>query len=124
MNRLRVLPPDTITRVSAYVPEIVKFVEKIIENGFAYVTASTGDVWFDVAAFEGAKGKGKGKEKEDHAWEHVYAKLAPWSKGNRRLLEEGEGGHFSLVRWARTLVANHLSSLRLTDHHGGQALAC
>ncbi len=91
MARLRVLPPDTITRVSEYVPEIVKFVEKIIENGFAYVTPATGDVWFDVAAFEGSKGKGKGKEKENHAWEHVYAKLAPWSKGNRGLLEEGEG---------------------------------
>ena len=87
MRKLRILPPDTVTRVSEYVPEIVSFVEKIIENGFAYV--QEGNVWFDVEAFEGAK-NGKGKEKEED-FEHVYAKLAPWSKGNRELLEEGEG---------------------------------
>lgn len=99
MQKLRVLPPDTITRVSEYVPEIVAFVEKIIANGFAYVDG--GNVWFDVGAFEGAKvQKGKGKEQDSSAavaenseedWEHVYAKLQPWSKGNRELLEEGEG---------------------------------
>lgn len=93
MARLHVLPPDTVTRVSEYVPEIVSFVERIMNNGFAYMTGK-GDVWFDVAAFEGAKRKGKGKEREvdgEEHWEHVYAKLAPWSKGNRELLEEGEG---------------------------------
>lgn len=93
MAKLRVLPPDIITRVSEYVPEIVAFVEKIIANGFAY--EDNGNVWFDVGAFEGAKAKkGKGKEQNDTAdedWEHVYAKLQPWSKGNRELLEEGEG---------------------------------
>ncbi|KAJ9113841.1 hypothetical protein QFC19_000034 [Naganishia cerealis] len=94
MRKLRVLPPDTITRVSEYVPEIVTFVETIISNGFAY--EENGNVWFDVGAFEGAKAKkGKGKEKEgakeDEDWEHVYAKLQPWSKGNRELLEDGEG---------------------------------
>ncbi|KAJ9090716.1 hypothetical protein QFC20_007843 [Naganishia adeliensis] len=93
MAKLRVLPPDIITRVSEYVPEIVAFVEKIIANGFAY--EDNGNVWFDVGAFEGAKAK-KGKAKEqgstaDEDWEHVYAKLQPWSKGNRELLEEGEG---------------------------------
>jgi cysteinyl-tRNA synthetase len=94
MQKLRVLPPDTITRVSEYVPEIVTFVEQIISNGFAY--EENGNVWFDVGAFEGAKAKkakGKGKEGEadDGEWEHVYAKLQPWSKGNRELLEDGEG---------------------------------
>ena len=89
MQKLRILPPDTVTRVSEYVPEIVSFVDRIIENGFAYV--QEGNVWFDVAAFEGAK-SGKGKEKEqEEAFEHVYAKLSPWNKGNRELLEEGEG---------------------------------
>lgn len=32
--RLQVLPPDVLTRVSEYVPEIVDFVEKVISNGY------------------------------------------------------------------------------------------
>jgi cysteinyl-tRNA synthetase len=82
MARLRVLPPDTVTRVSEYVPEIVAYVEKIISNGYAY--AVDGNVWFDVAKFEGAKGEGEGE------WQHEYAKLQPGSKGNRKLIDEGE----------------------------------
>ena len=31
----QVLPPDVLTRVSEYVPEVVEFVDKIIENGYA-----------------------------------------------------------------------------------------
>lgn len=76
MARLRVLPPDTLTRVTEYVPEIVQFVERIIENGFAY--ESEGSVYFDTDAFEGPGG-------------HTYPKLQPGNKGNRELLDEGEG---------------------------------
>lgn len=80
MARLRVLPPDTITRVSEYVPEIVSFVQRIIDNGFAY--EGDGSIWFDVDKFEGAEGDG---------FRHEYAKLQPSSKGNKKLLDEGEG---------------------------------
>lgn len=80
MRRLRVLPPDLVTRVSEYVPEIVTFIQKIIDNGFAY--EAEGNVWFDVDKFEGAEGDG---------FRHEYAKLQPSSKGNRKLLDEGEG---------------------------------
>lgn len=76
MSRLRVRPPDTLTRVTEYVPEIVEFVNGIIKNGFAY--ESEGSVYFDTGAFESADG-------------HSYPKLQPGSKGNRELLEEGEG---------------------------------
>lgn len=31
---IQVLPPDILTRVSEYVPEIVAFVEKVISNGY------------------------------------------------------------------------------------------
>lgn len=82
MARLRVIPPDSVTRVSEYVPEIVAFTQQIVENGFAY--EGGGSVWFDVAKFEGA-------EKGDGGWRHEYAKLQPGSKGNRKLLDEGEG---------------------------------
>ncbi|KAL1411223.1 cysteinyl-tRNA synthetase [Vanrija albida] len=80
MARLRALPPDNITRVSEYVPEIVSFIDGIIKNGFAY--EAEGNVWFDVGKFEGAQGDG---------FRHEYAKLQPNSKGNKKLLDEGEG---------------------------------
>lgn len=76
MRRLRVRDPDTLTRVSEYVPENVAFVEKIIQNGYAY--EADGSIWFDVDAFDGKNG-------------HEYAKIEPWSKGNEDLRAEGEG---------------------------------
>lgn len=76
MERLRVRQPDTLTRVTEYVPEIVSFVEQIVSNGYGY--ALDGSVYFDTNAF-------------DSKPDHFYAKLEPWSKGNRELLEEGEG---------------------------------
>lgn len=88
MAKLNVLPPDTITRVTEYVPEVVEFVQRIVDKGFGYADQD-GSVWFDVAAFDGRKKQGEGEAEDE--WEHVYAKLAPWSKGNTRLLEEGEG---------------------------------
>jgi cysteinyl-tRNA synthetase len=76
MKRLRVREPDTITRVTEYVPEVVTFVEKVIQNGYAYVV--DGSVYFDTDTFDGKDG-------------HFYAKLEPWSKGNKEKMEEGEG---------------------------------
>lgn len=76
MARLRVREPDTLTRVTEYVPEIVSFVEGIVKNGYGY--EAEGSVYFDTQAF-------------DKADNHDYAKLEPWSKGNRDLLEGGEG---------------------------------
>ncbi|KAG8733370.1 hypothetical protein FRC11_006792 [Ceratobasidium sp. 423] len=82
MDRLGVRRPDTLTRVTEYVPEIVAYVENIISRGWAYEAG--GSVYFDVRAYDGAKGR-------DKDWEHVYAKLQPHSKNNTALLEEGEG---------------------------------
>ncbi|GAA5841315.1 hypothetical protein JCM3766R1_005026 [Sporobolomyces carnicolor] len=87
MSALHVERPTTLTRVSEYIPEIVKFVEGIVERGFAY--EGGGSVWFDTVKFEGAQGV-EGAE-GDEEWKHTYAKLQPWSKGNRELLEDGEG---------------------------------
>lgn len=36
MNALNVLPPDVLTRVSEYVPQIVEYIQKIMDNGLAY----------------------------------------------------------------------------------------
>ncbi|KAK4050180.1 cysteinyl-tRNA synthetase [Microbotryomycetes sp. JL221] len=81
MAALHVEKPDVLTRVSEYIPEIADFVQGIVDRGFAYEAA--GSVWFDTVKFEGANG--------DDQWHHTYAKLQPWSKGNRELLEDGEG---------------------------------
>ncbi|KDQ18769.1 hypothetical protein BOTBODRAFT_28275 [Botryobasidium botryosum FD-172 SS1] len=86
MATLNVTPPDTLTRVTEYVPEIVEFVQRIIANGYAYPTAD-GSVYFNTRAFDGAEG---GKNR-DGTWKHAYAKLQPWSKDNKDLLEDGEG---------------------------------
>jgi cysteinyl-tRNA synthetase len=94
MAALNVEPPTTLTRVSEYVPEIVEFVKGIVANGYAY--ESRGSVYFDTRAFDGAKGtkdadQANGTKDGDQGWCHTYAKLQPWSKGNKELLEEGEG---------------------------------
>ncbi|XP_072527718.1 cysteine--tRNA ligase, cytoplasmic isoform X1 [Salminus brasiliensis] len=76
MDALNVLPPDVLTRVSEYVPEIVEFVKKIVENGYGY--ESNGSVYFDTAKFDANSG-------------HSYAKLVPEAVGDQKALQEGEG---------------------------------
>ncbi|CAG8805122.1 24719_t:CDS:10, partial [Cetraspora pellucida] len=76
MQTLNVRPCDFLTRVSEYVPEIVAYIQKIIDNGFAYEV--DGSVYFDTVTFN---------NKECHH----YAKLEPWSANNEGLIEEGEG---------------------------------
>jgi cysteinyl-tRNA synthetase len=75
MDNLNVLRPDVVTRVTEYVPQIVKFVERVVKKGFAY--EAEGSVYFDIAAFEKAG--------------NAYAKLRPESRNDKTLQEEGEG---------------------------------
>ncbi|XP_061671677.1 cysteine--tRNA ligase, cytoplasmic isoform X2 [Syngnathoides biaculeatus] len=76
MDALNVLPPDVLTRVSEYVPEIVEFVKKIVSNGYGY--ESNGSVYFNTAKFDATP-------------QHSYAKLVPEAVGDQKALEEGEG---------------------------------
>ncbi|CCD11886.1 unnamed protein product [Trypanosoma congolense IL3000] len=63
MRRLGVRDPDVITRVTEYVPNVVDFIRRIMDNGFAYCGESS--VFFDTAAFIRAG--------------HSYPKLKPVS---------------------------------------------
>eukprot|EP00758_Cryptobia_borreli_P018187 Tbor_TRINITY_DN655_c0_g1::TRINITY_DN655_c0_g1_i1::g.1619::m.1619/K01883/CARS, cysS; cysteinyl-tRNA synthetase len=76
MRRLGVRDPDILTRVTEYVPEIVSFVQKIIDNGFAYITNNS--VLFDTDAYIKAG--------------HSYPKLkAGGEKASEEEMAEGEG---------------------------------
>jgi cysteinyl-tRNA synthetase len=44
MRLLNVKEPNILTRVSEYIPEIISYVNKIIDNGYAYVL--DGSVYF------------------------------------------------------------------------------
>ena len=59
-----------------YIPEVIEYVQTIIDRGYAY--AANGSVYFDTVAFGNAKN-------------HVYGKLVPSNVGNTGLLAEGEG---------------------------------
>jgi len=48
---MNVLPPDAITRVTDYLPDIVQFVSELESKGFAYRGANTGSIWFDTVCF-------------------------------------------------------------------------
>ncbi|XP_013185921.2 cysteine--tRNA ligase, cytoplasmic isoform X2 [Amyelois transitella] len=76
MKSLNVLPPDVLTRVSEYVPQIITYIQKIIDNGLAY--ESNGSVYFSVAEF-------------DSRDKHHYARLVPEAYGDTKSLQEGEG---------------------------------
>eukprot|EP00252_Welwitschia_mirabilis_P006576 TRINITY_DN17457_c0_g1_i2.p1 TRINITY_DN17457_c0_g1~~TRINITY_DN17457_c0_g1_i2.p1 ORF type:complete len:660 (-),score=170.15 TRINITY_DN17457_c0_g1_i2:30-2009(-) len=71
---LGVKPPVVLTRVTEYIDAIIQYIEKIIENGFAYVVNES--VYFDTKAFQDAG--------------HAYGKLNPWAVGSSELASESE----------------------------------
>lgn len=76
MQRLDVMPPSALTRVSEYIDEIGIYIKKIEANGFAY--RSNGSVYFDTQKFEADP-------------KHTYAKLVREAYGQKKSLDEGEG---------------------------------
>lgn len=75
MGALNVRTPDKITRVTEYGPQIVDFVKRIQDNGFAY--EHEGSVYYDTNAWEASGGH--------------YARLEPWNRNDKDLQADGEG---------------------------------
>jgi len=75
MRALNVRDPDVLTRVTEYGPQIVEFVKRIQDNGFAY--EHEGSVYYDIGAWEASGGH--------------YARLEPWNRNDKELQADGEG---------------------------------
>ena len=60
---LGVLAPDQEPRATAHIDEILAMIERLIDNGYAYV-ADNGDVYYAVASFPGY-GRLSGKDPQD-----------------------------------------------------------
>ncbi|KAK3712120.1 cysteinyl-tRNA synthetase [Vermiconidia calcicola] len=75
MKALNVRYPDKVTRVTDYGPQIVDFVKKIEDNGYAY--EHEGSVYYDINAWESSGG--------------AYARLEPWNRNDKELQADGEG---------------------------------
>lgn len=57
-NQLGVLPPSVEPRATGHVTQMVEYMQRLIDNGFAY--AAEGSVYFDVAAWTAAEGSDYG----------------------------------------------------------------
>jgi cysteinyl-tRNA synthetase len=82
---LGLMRPDSEPRVTQYLPEILKMIGQLLDNGYAYVAAD-GDVLYAVAKFEGY-GKLSGK------------RLADLRAGARVEVDEGKRDPLDFVLW-------------------------
>lgn len=69
MEKLNIKFPNRIQRVTSVIPDIQIYIQKIVDNGFAYVTES-GSVYFDSTSY--AKAGYQIKESDDYTSECEY----------------------------------------------------
>ena len=75
LEALNVENPSIMTRVTEYVPEVVAFIGRIVDNGYAY--ESNGSVYFDTKKFREAEN-------------HTYRKLKPVGTKDEEVEEEDD----------------------------------
>lgn len=84
MTRLGVTAPDLIVRVTDCITDIIAYAQKIIDNGFAYVT-DNGSVYFDSEAFLAAGYESEHLIDEDETiYETEVSPLVLLQKKNRK----------------------------------------
>jgi len=76
MTRLGIHPADIEPKASETIPEIIEFVQALIDNGHAYYNPDTGDVLYDIAKFP--------------AYGALSGAVAEQSMGNWRVGKNGE----------------------------------
>ncbi|MBM4030307.1 MAG: cysteine--tRNA ligase [Planctomycetes bacterium] len=91
---LRLLPADVYPRATEHVPDMIRMVERIIANGFAYV--SNGSVYFDLAKFP-AYGQLSGNTLE-HLMEGARVEVNP-EKRNPHDFALWKAAPTSVMRW-------------------------
>lgn len=128
LNQMRTEPADFYPRATMHVPAMLKVIEKLVENGFAYETSS--GIYFDVTKFSNY-GKLSGnttaqvepgarvgvREEKKHAFdfvlwvkaekEHLMQWDSPWGKGY-------PGWHIEC-----SAMANQLLGESIDIHTGG-----
>ncbi|KAJ1472044.1 tRNA synthetases class I (C) catalytic domain-containing protein, partial [Baffinella frigidus] len=94
MKLLGVRVPDVLTRVTEFMPQIVKYIEKIIENGFAY--EAQGSVYFDIREFSKTHGYRK------LSW-NAASVLAAMAEGEGALASnEGKKSEMDFALWKKS----------------------
>jgi len=128
MKKLNVLKPKFLLRVTDYIPEIIKYINKIISNGYAYMKG--GSVYFDSKAYELKYGIGnltpKGQTMADFVmWKSAKTGEPCWNSpwGNGR-----PGWHIECSTLATTIspiIDLHIGGIDLKfPHHQNEVYQC
>eukprot|EP00123_Amoebidium_parasiticum_P013235 comp21843_c3_seq1/m.31198 comp21843_c3_seq1/g.31198 ORF comp21843_c3_seq1/g.31198 comp21843_c3_seq1/m.31198 type:complete len:629 (-) comp21843_c3_seq1:231-2117(-) len=125
MQALEVLPPSSVTRVTEHIPEIVTFVQRLVDTQKAYV--SNGSVYFDTVAFGDRYGKlshgavregdveTEGKEEKRH-----HRDFALWKNATPAELQM-QGAHWPSP-WGNGRPGWHIECPVMCSHMFGQHL--
>ncbi|CAL8125080.1 unnamed protein product [Orchesella dallaii] len=135
LKNLNVIQPHIFTRVSDYIPEILKFVGNLVYSGYAY-PASDGSVYFDTEKYGSRYGKfrqANSGEQEDEETVNEFVKgkksvkdFALWkgSKPGEPFWESPWGSGKGRPGWhiECSVMATHIFGPSLDLHTGGQDL--
>lgn len=96
MEKLNVEKPTISCRATGFIPEMIEFIETLINKGFAYVT-NEGNVYFEIAKFKNY-GKLSGRKMENNlSGERISVATDKKNPEDFALWKKAEGGH--IMKW-------------------------